>query len=226
MSLAFDSAGGKKAVRRWQCFVCGEQHATYEEYKQHIIDTHEEGREYIVCPTCEAPVREMKLHFEVKHPNRPLPAGVQSRVTVWYDFSRDGKKKARKPTFRSGEFESEKNGALMHYRSGYECEVYELLEADNDVTSYSVEPFKIPYYYIDPKGKGDWYDYIPDLRVNYSDGKVQIMEIKPATQTSLDKNKAKWAAANDYAQKMGWDFTVITEVGIGKMKVKVKQQQR
>jgi hypothetical protein len=224
MTLSYDSAGGKKVVRKWQCFVCGEQHPSYEEYKTHILDTHEEGREYIKCPTCEAPVRDMGMHFAVKHPNRVCPKGTQMKVTIWYDFTKDGKKKARKPKFRDGYFVSEKNGTELHYRSGYECEVYELLEQDKEVASYEAEPFKVPYYWINPAGQGEWLNYIPDLRVNYSDGRVQIMEIKPANQTGLDKNKAKWAAMNDYAKKFGWEFTVITEVGIGKMKTKVKQQ--
>lgn len=208
-------------VRKWSCFVCGKQHETYEEYKLHITDEHEEGREYVSCPACEAPVRDLKSHFLAKHPNRVIPKDCQMTVTVWHDFSGDGKKKkTRKPKARQGFHESTKMREELHYRSGYEKEVYELLDEDAEVLSYYVEPFKIPYYH----GK-DWHEYIPDLRVNYVDGKTDIWEIKPASQTTYQKNKAKWAAAQEHATKLGWNFMVITEVGIDKLRMRIKNQR-
>ena len=220
MSKLFEDAG-IRGKRKWQCFVCGKQYKNFETYKEHIIDKHEEGREFIICPTCGAPVRDVRAHFRAKHPKRTIPKNCQMKVTVWQDFSPSGvKRKSKKPNFREGFFISNKmNGAELHYRSGYECDVYECLEVDLDVHAYYVEPFKIPYYY-----KGKWHKYIPDLRVNYIDETVDIWEIKPANQTQYEKNKAKWAAMNEYATKHGWRFTVITEVGIGKLKSKIKKQ--
>lgn len=205
--------------RKYQCFVCGVEHETYDAYKAHILDEHEEGREYLKCPSCEAPVRDMKLHFEVKHPNRLMPRGIQTKVAVWHDF-KGGKKKTKKTNFKKGEFESKKMGMNIPYRSGYESEFYHLLEEDTDVAAYFAEPFRVPYYF-----NGKWHEYVPDLRINFHDGTVQIAEIKPATQTGLEQNKAKWAAMKEYADKLGWQFTVITEVGINKMKSKIKHQK-
>lgn len=218
----FEEGQGNKGLRKWQCFCCGVQYDTYEEFKQHILDDHEEGREFIVCPACDAPVRDMRTHFKVKHPARPIPTNVQLRTAIWRDFSSTGKKKkTKKPSFREGNFVSQKmNGAELHYRSGYECEVYELLDMDKDVAAFYAEPFKVPYCY-----KGEWCDYVPDLRIQYLDGRVEIWEIKPANQTGYEKNKAKWSAMNEHAKHHGWQFTVITEVGIGKLKSKVKSQQ-
>lgn len=222
MSKLFEDAG-KPKVRKWMCFVCGKNHETYEDYKEHIFLEHEQGREFLVCPveTCKAPVRDVKAHFNAKHPQRVFPTGIQNRVAVWHDFKEGGKKKTRKPSFRQGTFTSKKSGKDFLYRSGMEEEFFNLLEQDNDVTSFYAEPFKIPYFW-----QGKWHDYIPDLRVNYIDGSTEIWEVKPANQTQYEQNKAKWAAMNDHANNMGWKFVVQTEVGLGKFKTKMKRQQR
>ena len=205
--------------RKWQCFVCGKEFDAYAEYKDHILDEHEEGREYIKCPTCEAPVRCLVTHFKVKHPNRTMPKNCQTKAVVWFDF-KGGKRKTRKPKFREGNFESKKNGASLHYRSGYECEVYELLEQDADVVSFAAEPYKVPYLH-----DGEWHEYVPDLRVNYLEGRVEIWEIKPSSQTRIKKNKDKWRAIEPYVANLGWGFKVITETEIGKLRVKIKEQR-
>lgn len=207
-------------VRKSTCFVCGVKFDTLKDMNDHIVEYHDEGREYIKCPDCGYCVRDMIVHYKVKHPKRIMPKNCQTKVSVWNDFSSDGKKKTRKPSFRTGHHISTKTGAAVRYRSGYECEVYELLDQDKEVIGYDAEPFKVPYVF-----QGEWHDYIPDIRVNFVDGKVEIWEIKPSSQTDIEKNKAKWMAMKFYAEKMGWDFTVITESGIGKLRCKIRQQK-
>lgn len=210
----------KDGQRKWQCFVCGKQHDNYEEYKAHIVGEHDPGREYISCEACEAPVRDLAVHYKLKHPNRLLPKNCQTRVSIWKDFTSNRRKK---PKFKTGEFVSEKmNGAALHYRSGLECEIYQLLEKDDDVIAYFPEPFKIPYCY-----EGKWYDYIPDLRLNFVDGSTEIWEIKPSNQTGPrnKKNQSKWAAMQEHCQKMGWKFNVITEVGKDKLRMRVNEMR-
>lgn len=202
------------------CFVCGVVFGSLADMNVHIKEKHEEGREYIKCLICDYCVRDLTSHHKVKHPSRQLPKTGQMKVSVWYDFKSNGQKKTRKPKFRDGYHVSTKTGASLHYRSGYECEVYELLDEDADVASFDVEPFRVPYVF-----KGEWHDYIPDIRVNFMDKKVEIWEVKPSNQTGLDKNKAKWAAMQAYADKFGWTFMVITETGIGKLRSKMKQQR-
>lgn len=222
MTLLFEDAGIKK--RKFQCFVCGKNYETIESMNEHILLEHDEGREFIKCPTCNYCVRDLKTHFSVKHPNRMMPSGVQTRVGIWHDFKpgKDGKqnKTTRKVKFRSGTFSSIKCGKDFQYRSGMECEFYALLESDLDVISFDAEPFKIPYFH-----KGDWHNYLPDIRVNFVDGSTEIWEIKPANQTHYEQNKCKWAAANNFCSNLGWGFVVLTEVGLGKLKTKLKQQQ-
>lgn len=222
MARLFEDAGLEKRI--FQCFVCAAVHQTYEEFKEHIVDKHEEGREYLICPDCKAPIRDMKVHYKTKHPQRIMPSNVQTRVAVWFDFkpSKDGKKKKVKKAlnFRQGDFESKKSGCMLHYRSGLECEFYECLEADGDVESFFAEPLKIPYFY-----GNEWHNYIPDIRVNFIDGSTELWEIKPESQTSYEQNKCKWAAANNYCSNIGWGFIVLTEDGLGKLRHKIKKQQ-
>jgi hypothetical protein len=219
--LLFEDAG-KEAKRKWQCFVCGKQHDNYDSYKIHILENHEEGREYLKCPSCDAPVRDMRSHFTIKHKNRLMPKGIQMRVGVWHDFKPSGKKKTRKPHFNSGEFDSRKNGAMIKYRSGVERDFYEQLESDLDVVAYQAEPFKVPYCW-----QGEWHNYIPDLRVDFTDHSIEIWEIKPANQTEYEQNQCKWAAMKNFAEHMGWEFVVQTpEVALGKLKAKIRRQRK
>lgn len=220
--MTFWTEGTTLTNRIWQCFVCGEKFEEYGEYAQHITKEHDEGRDFLICPIdiCCAPVRDMRAHFKAKHPNRPMPKNCQMKTTVWRDFSSNGKKKtSSKPIkFNEGWHESPKNnGAKVYYRSGYEKQVYECLEKDTDVKSFVAEPFKVPYYY-----KNEWHNYKPDLKVEYTDGVVEIWEIKPKNQTDYEQNKAKWKAMHEYAQNIGWKFNVITETGIGKLRCKVR----
>jgi TnsA endonuclease N terminal len=208
-----------KNIRKFQCFCCGLEYSAFNEYKDHILQEHEEGREFIKCPACEAPVRDLVSHYKVKHRHRIMPKNCQTRAIVWFDF-KNGKKKTRKPNFKKGNFESKKNGCSLPYKSGYECEVYELLEQDVEVVSFAVEPYRVPYLH-----EGEWHEYIPDLRVNYLGGKVEIWEIKPSTQTRVKKNLDKWKAIKPYTENLGWGFKVITETEIGKLRTRVKEQR-
>jgi hypothetical protein len=213
-------------TRQWQCFVCGQAYTTFESFKDHIIQNHEEGREFVVCPLarCGAPVRDLRAHFKAKHPTEKQPKAAQMRAIIWKDQSakKDGKDlKVRKPRFRDGYLTSEKNGGKeMHYRSAFECEVYECLEAWDMVRAYDVEPFKVPYFF-----DGGTHEYNPDLSIQFTDGTIEVWEIKPAKQTALPRNDAKWNACNAYCKTRGWEFKVITEVGVGKLKKAVQFQE-
>ena len=115
--------------RKYTCFVCGVSHDTYYEYKEHIINSHEEGREYVKCPLnrCQAPVRDVRMHFKVKHPQDKCPSKGQMRALIWSDHK--PQKKKNKPKFHEGYINSRKNGNQeMHYRSSWERDVYICLE--------------------------------------------------------------------------------------------------
>lgn len=217
MSLPFQK---DNSVRNYVCFICGRGYADFDQFKEHIITTHEEGREYVLCPLqrCRAPVRDVKLHFKVKHPTeKEIPKNCQMKAIVWKDFSGKKSKKKKGPIFREGYMVSVKNGGKeMHYRSGLECQVYECLECLSEVIKYDVEPFEIGYFW-----EGT-HTYTPDLSILFADGHVEIWEVKPSDQTTLPQNLAKWAAAEQHCEVRGWEFSVITEKGLANLKKKIK----
>lgn len=213
MTLPFEPSSN---VRQYICFVCGRGFKEFDEFKSHIVDNHEEGREYVLCPLdrCKAPVRDVRSHFKIKHPKEQVPKVGQMKALIWHDVINPNKVKKKKPTFREGYFISEKNGNRpMHYRSGYESSVYESLEKLNEVVSYEVEPFHVNYWF-----QGQSKSYYPDLMVQFTDGRIEVWEIKPKQQTTLAINDAKWTAVNNYCLSKGWEFKVYTEQGINKLK--------
>jgi hypothetical protein len=210
-----------KNAKKYQCFVCARQFLEFEEYTAHIINTHEEGREYIRCPLarCGTPVRDVPLHFKAKHPTEPRPQKGQMRAIIWKDLQGNGKLKTRKPKLKQGVYTSTKMQKDFIYRSGYESKVYELLDSDHDVLAYEAEPFKIPYVW-----KGEPHTYTPDILVRFVSGICELWEIKPADQTALDQNTAKWDSAERTCIARGWKFVVITEQEINKLNRKVQLQ--
>jgi hypothetical protein len=193
--------------------VCGINLNDHQEYKAHIINEHEEGRDYVLCPLsrCSFPVRCVRTHYKAHHPKEALPKTKQLKATIWRDFTKS--KKQQKPKFKEGYFESKKNKKILHYRSGYELEVYKALENISSVIEYYVEPIKIGYLF-----EGKKHTYNPDLVVIFDDNHKEVWEIKPSNQTDLPKNNAKWVACDNYCQMRGWKFVVITERGINKLK--------
>ncbi len=208
-------------VSKYCCFCCGVQFSEYQEFKLHILNDHEEGRDFVRCPLnhCGAPVRDVKLHLKVKHPGFKVDNFKgQTRAIIWNDFSSKGKK-TRKPKFKQGKYESTKTGKMLTYRSGLEEKLYKILDQDENVMSFYSEPFNIDYIH-----KGKAHKYIPDLIVNFMDGSRSLWEVKPSNQTNLEQNKNKWKAAEKACKIRGWKFEVYTETKIKKLEMEVKKQ--
>lgn len=217
MTLPFEKP---PQIRKYQCFVCGRSYDSFEEFKGHILEKHEENKDYILCPCtwCLAPVRDLKTHWKIKHANLPMPKFELERSIVWRDSKEaKGGKNKKKVTFRKGWFASHKMGKEFYYRSGLECEVYEILELLPYVLQYDVEPIEIPYLF-----EGNPHKYTPDLAILYDNNSREITEIKPSSQTRLPQNIAKWEAAEKYCLTRGWQFNVLTEQGVRKLKKRIK----
>jgi DNA-directed RNA polymerase subunit RPC12/RpoP len=207
--------------KKYVCFCCGVQFSEYDEFKSHIVENHEEGREYVRCPLdhCGAPVRDVKLHMRVKHPSFDMRSFKgQARAIVWSDFSAKGKK-TRKPKFKQGKYESTKTGKILGYRSGLEEKLYKILDQHEEVLSFYSEPFQIDYIH-----KGQAHKYTPDIFVTFMDGHKELWEVKPTNQTDLEVNKNKWRAAEEACKIRGWSFKVFTEQGIDKLGQEVRRQ--
>ena len=186
---------------------------TIEDFRTHIVTSHEEGIDYIVCPCteCGTPVRDLRTHVATRHPEYKIPDGQPLRPTILRDAKNF--KKKRKTNFKTGYFTSKKNNKALYFRSNFECEFYKILEKKTDVVRYNAECLEIEYYF-----NGTVHRYIPDILVEYTNGKKQVWEIKPKNQTKLPRNLAKWQAANEYCRKRNWEFMVLTEKGLKIMK--------
>lgn len=197
----------------------------YNNFQEHVIDKHEEGKEYVICKLCKAPVRDLRLHHRTKHPHAPLPKHGQMRAVVWYDFSGIKRKRDRsKPNFKEGYHISPKNNMQpMHYRSGLELDAYQLLDAHEDVYKYEVEPKDCITEYF---WQGEVHKYFPDLKITYITGKIEIWEIKPSDQTDLPQNEAKWDACSRLVSHRGHSFVVKTEQGIERLRKEVNKANR
>jgi hypothetical protein len=211
MPLPFGRHDGK---RQFQCFVCGVIQPDFNSFKEHVRGNHEEGREYIVCPLdhCKAPVRDLRAHFKACHKHTPCPHDRQLKALVWKD-PKDPRKKKKKISFEEGYFPSAKNRRKLHYDSSWEREVFEVLEKMEDVVRYEKEPVAIEYFF-----DGERKNYLPDLKLYFRDGHKEIWEVKPLNQTNLAVNEAKWHSCGEFCKKRGWDFKIITEVGLARLK--------
>lgn len=116
------------------------------------------------------------------------------------------------------------------YRSSWELDFCKFLDNNPNITEWISEPFGIPYFNeIDKKV----HKYYPDFLICYINKSGQhikeLIEIKPKTQTLAPKikgkkkstqlyeqlqfmqNTCKWKAAQQFCNKQGIIFRIITE---------------
>lgn len=101
-----------------------------------------------------------------------------------------------------GVYKSSKAGTI-YYRSSYELKFFKILDDNEKVKQYIVEPENIEY-----KIKDKIRTYIPDIKVVYTNGDWEIIEIKPEYMLQDEINIAKFKAArNIYGDR----FRIVTE---------------
>ena len=105
----------------------------------------------------------------------------------------------------TGYLETTKGGRCF-YQSSYEKRFLEILDADPDVTSFFVHPFKIRYKY-----NGSYRTYIPDCLVRLIDGREYLVEIKPSRLMDEDLVIRKAKAGTDIAERYGMKYLMLTE---------------
>ena len=113
--------------------------------------------------------------------------------------------------FVTGRHATELSSEMVEFESPLEKEYMLLLDFDPRVAGYEAQPVRIQL----PTGRF----YVPDVLVRFllgSDGiepARELVEVK--TSGDLDRNAAeyavKFAAAELYAQEMGWKFCIKTE---------------
>jgi len=107
-------------------------------------------------------------------------------------------------------------------RSRWELMYMNALDMSPMVRKWISEPKNLNISYLSPIDK-KVHQYWPDFLVQYTDGNVEILEVKPLKQSlaenatntydklMLIKNIAKWTAADRFAKAIGGRFRVITE---------------
>lgn len=196
----------RNAKREFLCFVCSEGFDNHEQMKDHIFANHREGDDYVICTRCLTPLRDLCNHYKTKHIGIQIPANAQTKPIIIRDCYKN-----KKTRFKQGTYQSEKTKRTVNFRSGLELKFYEKLEKNPNVKDYRVENVNIEYFF-----EGSKHTYIPDVLVEYADGKIEMWEIKPKSQTKWPKNIAKWTAANSYCRKRNWEFIVVTENALKK----------
>jgi hypothetical protein len=130
-------------------------------------------------------------------------------------------------------------GKAPTFRSSWELAFMRMCDNHPNITKWASENVKIPYRSpID----GKYHNYFPDFMVQYTDKNgvqhVELIEIKPANQTTLENarsqgqkiqtaiNAAKWTAAQEWCKRKGIRFKVINEDQIFSNKKPRNKKQR
>jgi hypothetical protein len=121
------------------------------------------------------------------------------------------KKRSRKRRrhYKTGVHISPKGGECK-YRSGWELEYMQYLDASDLVTSYQYEQVIVAY--ISNVRSGKLRKYWPDFLVEYADGKKCLVEIKPKRKLDNAIVKKKLAAATQWCSEHGVTLEIVTEV--------------
>lgn len=111
-----------------------------------------------------------------------------------------------------------------YFRSSWELAFMRMCDSHPNILKWASENIKIPYR--NPV-TGKYTNYVPDFMIQYLDKNgsehVELIEIKPANQTTLESakgkgqvqqvavNAAKWTAAQEWCKRKGIRFKVINE---------------
>jgi hypothetical protein len=128
-------------------------------------------------------------------------------------------------------------------RSGPERALARYFDENTNVKKWSSESVIIPYLDV---GDGKWHRYFVDFLVELVNGTVLLIEFKPYSQTQEPippkrktkkaiesysnavsvylKNRSKWKAAKEYADKKGWKFQVWHEETLAAIGIRAVRQ--
>jgi len=116
------------------------------------------------------------------------------------------------------------------FRSNLERRFFKHFDENPDIVAWGSEEIHIPY--VSPID-GQWHRYFVDVIIKTRAGKKFVVEIKPWDQCKPPKrpkrmtsrwkkdavtyaiNEAKWSSADNFCQKNGMEFVILTEKNIG-----------
>lgn len=120
------------------------------------------------------------------------------------------RKKKRKGHYHRGEYTSTKTGQVCRFRSGWEEKYMVHLDTNPDVETWSYEQTIIEY--ISNIRTKKVRKYYPDFYVRYSDGRTEIVELKPKRKLEQAVVKKKTRAAIIWCVANMMTFRILTEV--------------
>ena len=115
-----------------------------------------------------------------------------------------------------GYFFSKKNNRGVPYRSSYELSAFQILEQLSEVKNYEYESLKVSY--VDSQGK--LRNTVPDILVNYVNGKKQIIEVKSEYYLNNENALLKITALEKYAKENDYEFSLWTLKELNRSKIK------
>lgn len=104
-----------------------------------------------------------------------------------------------------GRFPSTKMGRMIAFESLLERDFIYLLDYDPDVEWFEEQPLSIEYM-LETK----LLHYTPDFHVLECGWHV-LVECKPEQFAETEENRRKFAVAQEWCEKRGWEFRVITD---------------
>lgn len=118
-----------------------------------------------------------------------------------------------RPLVWTGEYYSAKTRRSHPWESPFERDDFYRLEVDPEVESYLAQPHQLEVFF-----DGRQYHYIPDVRVEFSNRRVEIREVKKSKKEIVKDAfyEAKLMLARAVYEELGWAFRVVDEVDIRK----------
>lgn len=107
-----------------------------------------------------------------------------------------GKKRPYGGNSKKGEYVSSKTGKQHFFKSGWELALMKWFDMAPNIEMWDYECVRIPYYYNEHKR---W--YVPDFLVTYSDGHLELWEVKPKEFMTSEKNVLKTEAAQAWCKE-------------------------
>lgn len=125
------------------------------------------------------------------------------------------KKKLRRGYYHTGTLYLTKSPLPVEYKSGWERDACLWMEANPEIVRFHYEAVVVPYFWNLRRKKVR--KYFPDFLVEYASGKKVLVEIKRSDKVNTFLVQKKILAGIEYAQKMGWEFEVWTNLDKVKM---------
>jgi len=182
----------------FECIICG---------REVKILKHDEGKRKYCSQRCMGLDTEKTRLTQEKRAGWIMSAEARQKISIAVTNRSAENVYSRG---KSGHYTSTKAGKVF-YRSSYELKAFRLLDDNDDVLSYNVEPFIIVY-----KDRfGDTRRYRPDILVYWQDGYTALVEVKAAWRLDIPKVLEKLTAGVMHAKSKGWGFEIWTGFTLG-----------